>query len=209
MQHLKNKKKREKLLNYFTLFSCTGVSQKWELWEWRGSAGNPGQQCKCDSAVLWFLTRPEFSGATAWAEPRVDGQLRLLAEEKQIHAKLSPSPLIWPKAAEPVGAARWEGGGQRSVGKSLAGLFPAAGGAPHVAVLHPVHLAALLPFTAHLPTEEGRRTDETVVTEKTVHYTSQGRRLHLFPIVMLNSASRRPSEAMSRTGIRRAIKLLI
>lgn len=54
----------------------------------------------------------------------------------------------------PVGVARWEVGGERSVGKSLAGLFPAAGGAPHVAVLHPVHLTALLPFTAHLPAEE-------------------------------------------------------
>lgn len=45
---------------------------------------------------------------------------------------------------------------RRSVGKSLAGLFPAAGGAPHVAVLHPVHLAALLPLAAHLPTGEER-----------------------------------------------------
>ncbi len=44
----------------------------------------------------------------------------------------------------------------RSVGESLAGLFPAAGGAPHVPVLHPVHLTALLPFTAHLPTAEER-----------------------------------------------------
>lgn len=44
-------------------------------------------------------------------------------------------------------------GGGRSVGESLTGLFPAAGRAPHVAVLHPVHLAALLPLATHLPTE--------------------------------------------------------
>lgn len=41
-----------------------------------------------------------------------------------------------------------------SVGEPLAGLLPAAGGAPHVAVLHPVHLAALLAFAAHLPAGE-------------------------------------------------------
>lgn len=44
-----------------------------------------------------------------------------------------------------------------SVGESLAGLLPAAGGAPHVAVLHPVHLATLLPFAADLPAEEQRQ----------------------------------------------------
>lgn len=45
-------------------------------------------------------------------------------------------------------------GGVKSVGESLAGLLPAAGGAPHVAVLHPVHFTALLPLAAHLPTGE-------------------------------------------------------
>lgn len=42
-----------------------------------------------------------------------------------------------------------------SVGESLAGFFPAAGSAPHVAVLHPVNLTALLPLATHLPTEGG------------------------------------------------------
>lgn len=39
-----------------------------------------------------------------------------------------------------------------SVGESLAGFLPAAGGAPHVAVLHPVHLTALLALAANLTT---------------------------------------------------------
>lgn len=69
---------------------------------------------------------------------------------------LPPHTISGNKAAVPVGI---RGGGRRSVGESLAGLFPAAGGAPHVAVLHPVHLTALLPFTAHLPTVEGRTQD--------------------------------------------------
>lgn len=57
------------------------------------------------------------------------------------------SPFDWPLEVT------WRCiGGVQSVGESLAGLFPAAGGAPHVAVLHPVHFTALLPFAAHLPT---------------------------------------------------------
>lgn len=48
---------------------------------------------------------------------------------------------------------------RRSVGESLAGFFPAAGGAPHVPVLHPVHLAAFLPLAAHLPAAEDRWRD--------------------------------------------------
>lgn len=65
-----------------------------------------------------------------------------------MHAKRCPSPLAIG------GSARWRGmawHGVVSVSKSLAGLLPAAGGAPHVAVLHPVHLTALLPLAAHLP----------------------------------------------------------
>lgn len=65
----------------------------------------------------------------------------------------APLPFLWLKAAVPVGVERRDVGGERSVGKSLAGLFPAAGRAPHVAVLHPVHLTALLPFTTNFPTE--------------------------------------------------------
>lgn len=47
-------------------------------------------------------------------------------------------------------------GSGRSVGESLTGLFPATGGAPHVAVLHPVHFAALLALATHLPAFEDK-----------------------------------------------------
>lgn len=85
---------------------------------------------------------------------------------------LPPPSLSGQKAAVPVGVA-WRAvcvgggcvcgsgvsGGLRSVGESLTGLFPAAGGAPHVTVLHPVHLTALLPLATHLPTEDRRRAE--------------------------------------------------
>lgn len=51
--------------------------------------------------------------------------------------------------------------GGRSVSESLAGLLPAARGAPHVAVLHPVHLTALLPLATHLPTGGEMKTNST------------------------------------------------
>lgn len=44
-----------------------------------------------------------------------------------------------------------EGEARGSVDEPLAGLLPAAGRAPHVPVLHPVHLAALFAFSSGLP----------------------------------------------------------
>lgn len=38
-----------------------------------------------------------------------------------------------------------------SVDEALARLLPAAGGAPHVPVFHPINLAALFAFTSGLP----------------------------------------------------------
>lgn len=67
----------------------------------------------------------------------------------------APPPIICgEKAAVHDGMAHCCTGKVHSVGESLAGLFPAAGGAPHVAVLHPVHLAAFLSFATHLSTAE-------------------------------------------------------
>lgn len=71
-----------------------------------------------------------------------------------MHAKRCPFRIsLAKKTAAPVEEAGHCTGGVGSVGESLTGLFPAAGGAPHVAVLHPVHLTALLPLAAHLPAE--------------------------------------------------------
>ena len=53
------------------------------------------------------------------------------------------------------------GRGRGSVQEALAGLLPAAGGAPLVPVLNAVHLAALLSFPAGFPT---RRVNEGMVT---------------------------------------------
>lgn len=41
-----------------------------------------------------------------------------------------------------------------SVDEPLAGLLPAAGGAPHVPVFHPVNLAALFAFSSGLPARQ-------------------------------------------------------
>lgn len=73
----------------------------------------------------------------------------------------APPPFLWRKAAQPIGVTRHCVGREHSVGESLAGLFPAAGSAPHVAVLHPVHLTALLPLATHLPTRE----KDSILTE--------------------------------------------
>lgn len=43
-----------------------------------------------------------------------------------------------------------------SVSEPLAGLLPAAGGAPHVPVLHPVHLPALSALSPGLPVRQER-----------------------------------------------------
>lgn len=69
----------------------------------------------------------------------------------------APPPILLKKTKKEE---KRKGGGRpagASVGEPLAGFFPAAGGAPHVAVLHPVHLAAFLPLAAHLPAAEHRR----------------------------------------------------
>lgn len=60
--------------------------------------------------------------------------------------RLSPAPAV----AGEAGMAGWSllpG----SVDEPLAGLLPAAGRAPHVPVLHPINLAALLAFASRLP----------------------------------------------------------
>lgn len=44
-----------------------------------------------------------------------------------------------------------------SVQETLAGLLPAAGRAPHVAILHAVHLPALLALSPGLPVRQARK----------------------------------------------------
>lgn len=69
-------------------------------------------------------------------------QVRFVPREK-----LSPT-----LAAEgEVAGLRATAGQPVSVDEPLAGLFPAAGGAPHVSVLHPIHLPALLALPPGLP----------------------------------------------------------
>lgn len=66
----------------------------------------------------------------------------------------APPLILWQKAVVPVDAPCRCVGDEHSISESLAGLFPAAGSAPHVTILHPIHFTALLPLAPHLPAEE-------------------------------------------------------
>lgn len=59
-----------------------------------------------------------------------------------------------------------------SVYEPLAGLLPAAGGAPHLLALHSVYLAALLGFPSWLPgeeEEEGSPLGQRLASAKLIH----------------------------------------
>ena len=75
-------------------------------------------------------------------------QVGLVRKEKHF-----PTP-----SEEREGRSVWgEIGARTSVGETLAGLLPAAGCAPHVAILHAVHLPALLALSPGLPVRQARK----------------------------------------------------
>lgn len=152
--------------------AALGFPKKGDWWEWRGSNWESW-------TAMWKLTplsfglpqRLEWFGGVewrSWASAELGGQSGLQTVElelrqsssrkknkkNQMHAKRRPSspPFIWRKRKSLFGPVCHVS----LVGESLAGLLPATGSAPHVAVLHPVHLATLLAFAADLPAEEER-----------------------------------------------------
>ena len=88
----------------------------------------------------------DFTKVPRSAFPRL--QVGLVRKEKHFS---TPSE-------EHEGRSVWGGlGAPASVNETLAGLLPAAGCAPHVPVLHAVHLPALLALSPGLPVRQARK----------------------------------------------------
>lgn len=144
--------------------AALGFPKKWDWWEWRGSNWESWM-------AMWKLTplsfglpqRLEWFGGVewrSWASAELGGRSGLWAREKKNKKTnaCKTAPLHPPRFSPAKRKSLFGPVCHVSlVGESLAGLLPAAGGAPHVAVLHPVHLATLLPFAADLPAEEERQ----------------------------------------------------